>query len=203
MGGEILVRLLSATWRLNEVGAENLKEQVRSGRRKGIFAFWHRHLLSMLGCFRGFPFCVPVSEHADGEYVAQVMERFGLLAVRGSTTRGRLRLIRGLLGAIEGGRSCAITPDGPRGPCYRVQPGFILLARRTGLPVYPLGVGVGRGWELPSWDAFVIPQPLSRICVVAGEPLSPEHLANAPVRESCSELRRRLMEATERAKAEL
>lgn len=203
LAGDVAVRALSATWRLKRVDPEHLEEKVRTGRRRVILAFWHRHLLSMLGCFRGLPFCVPVSEHTDGEYVAQVMERFGLLAVRGSTTRGRLRLIRGLLKAIEGGRSCAITPDGPRGPCYHVHAGFVLIARRTGLPVYPVGLAVDRGWELPSWDAFVIPRPLTRICMVAGSPLSPARLARAPVRESCRELRQRLMEATDQARSEL
>jgi hypothetical protein len=203
VAGEAVVRVISATWRVKRVAPPNLEQRIRSGRKRVILAFWHRHLLSMLGGFKAFPFCVPVSEHADGEYVARVMERFGILAVRGSTTRGRLRLIRGLLGAVEGGRSCAITPDGPRGPCYHVHAGFVLIARRTGLPVYPLGLAVDRRWELPSWDSFVIPQPLARICVVAGEPLSPERLDETPVRESCRELRRRMMQATKRAQEEL
>ena len=203
VAGEVVVRLLSATWRLNRIDPENLERKIRSGRRRFIFAFWHRHLLSLLGCFKGFPFCVPVSEHSDGEYVARVMERFGLLAVRGSTTRGRLRLIRGLLQAIDSGRSCAITPDGPRGPCYSVQPGFILLARRTGLPVYPLGVAVDRRWELDSWDSFVIPKPFAHITVALGEPLSADKISRAAVRDSCEEMRGRLMDATEMARNNL
>ena len=201
--GEIVIRLLASTWRYVKGAPEGLEEQIRSGRKQAIFGFWHRHLLSLLGGFKGYPICVPVSEHRDGEYVAQVMERFGLLAVRGSTTRGRIRLIRGLLEAIRRGRSGAITPDGPRGPKYTVQAGFVLLGRRTGLPVYPLGIAAEKGWELNSWDAFVIPKPFTRICIVAGTPMAPEDIQDTPVRECCAEFRERLMAATQKAQEEL
>jgi len=36
-----------------------------------------------------------VSEHQDGEIVAQVLQRFGLSSVRGSTTRGGMKALRG------------------------------------------------------------------------------------------------------------
>lgn len=197
--GNVVVRLLSASWRYQVDVPRNLLLGVRNRKRTAIFAFWHRHLLALLGCFMGYPMCVPVSEHSDGEYVAQVMERAGLLAVRGSTTHGRLRLIKGLLDAVERGRSCAITPDGPVGPCYSVQPGFVLLSRRTGLPVYPVGVNVESAWKLNSWDSFLIPRPFTRISVRTGVPIAADKLRDAPVATSCLELQKRLFEVNQNA----
>lgn len=197
--GHAVVSCLAASWRLQLDMSPELLGKVARGTRKCIFLFWHRHLLSLLGCFKGYPICVPVSQHTDGEYVAQVMERCGLLAVRGSTTRGQINLIRGLLKAIENGRSCGISPDGPRGPCYSVQPGFVLLARRTGLPVFPVGVSVDRAWELNSWDSFVIPQPFSKIGVYCGKQIPAQQLKNRPIDESCDRVKTQLMDATHSA----
>jgi len=37
----------------------------------------------------------------------------------------------------ERGYDLAVTPDGPRGPCYVVQDGVMALAQVTGLPIVP------------------------------------------------------------------
>jgi hypothetical protein len=124
------------------------------------------------------------------------MERFGILAVRGSTTRNSLRLIKSLLGAVRNGRSCGITPDGPRGPAFTVQPGVILLSRHTGLPIYPVGVAVARGWVFGSWDAFILPKPFSRIAISIGNPLRPDEFTGRNYDRSCERLRRKIVEQT-------
>jgi len=169
--GALLVRAMHYTWRVDFIDPGGVAPGAKDGSRPVIAAFWHRHLLSMLAHCKGYRVCVPVSEHRDGEYVAQVMDRFGLASVRGSTTRGSLNLIRGMLTAVKGGWSPAITPDGPRGPRYSVQAGVMLLARRSRLPVHPVGIAAKRQWVLPSWDAFVIPKPWTRVAIVVGPAL--------------------------------
>jgi hypothetical protein len=197
--GGLLLRLLSATWRVTIIDADGAAASARDGSGQGIFAFWHRHLLTLLCRFRGYRIAVPVSEHRDGEFVAHVMERYGYLAVRGSTTRGSMRMLRGLLDAFADRWSCAITPDGPRGPRFTVHAGFILLARRSGLPVRPVGIAVDRAWVFNSWDAFVVPRPGTRIAIVLGPPITPDHLAGGDVDALRAEMHDALMEATSRA----
>ncbi len=199
--GAGVVRCAYATWRVRVIDPRRLEPAVRAGRTSAVVAFWHRQLLSMLARFRGTPVCVPVSEHQDGEYVARVMGRFGLRAVRGSTTRGSLRVLRGMLEEAEQGLTLAVTPDGPRGPRFSVQPGTYLLARRTGLPVYPIGVAVDRAWTASSWDAFVIPKPWARICIAIGEPLDAAQFADAEA--FCPALREAIFAATEEARRRL
>jgi hypothetical protein len=197
----VLVRLLMSTWRVEVDDPAARVSAVRRGSAQAIAAFWHRHILSLLPRFRGFPVCVPVSQSRDGEYVARVMDRFGLASVRGSSSRGGIGLLKGLLRAVDEGYSPAITPDGPRGPRYSVQPGFTLLARRTGLPVFPLGVAVEDAWVLSSWDAFVIPKPGTRVVICVGEGL---HAADyEDTEEFCRALRNALFAATERARVRL
>ena len=168
-----------------------------------IAAFWHRQMLTLLCHFRGYPYCVAVSEHRDGEYVAQVLKRHGFLPVRGSTTRGSRRLLRGLWTAMNEGWSCAITPEGPRGPKFSVQPGFIMLARRSGVPVYPVGLAVESAWVLKSWDAFVVPKPFSRIAVVLGDPIPADLLAEGSTEQLCAALKEAIERATEKARGQL
>jgi len=131
------------------------------------------------------------------------MERNGFLALRGSTSHGATRMLRGVLGAVDEGWSCAITPDGPRGPRYSVQPGFILLARRSGLPLHPLGIAVDRAWVLKSWDAFCLPKPGARIVIVVAPPMEGDDFRGRPIEEMCAELKGRIETATEEAEAEL
>jgi lysophospholipid acyltransferase (LPLAT)-like uncharacterized protein len=65
----------------------------------------------------------------------------------------------------------AITPDGPRGPRYVVQPGVIALALVTGRPI--VAVTFNMRWKIctKSWDRFQIPLPFARCEMVLKEPL--------------------------------
>ena len=193
--GAFLVRVLHATWTVTFVDPDGVAPGARDGSRPVIAAFWHRHLLSMLAHCRGYRVCVPVSEHRDGEYVAHVMERAGLASVRGSTTRGSLNIIRGLLDAAKQGWTPAVTPDGPRGPRYSVQAGVVLLARRSGLPLVPVGIAARRAWIMSSWDAFVIPKPWTRVAIVIGPMLRAG--PDTDVAAFSEELRKALFAVTE------
>ena len=65
-----------------------------------------------------------------------------------------------------------VAVDGPRGPRGGVKPGVAFLARAAGVPVYPVGVGVGCGRRLhKAWDHFLLPLPFTRAVFVVGAPL--------------------------------
>jgi lysophospholipid acyltransferase (LPLAT)-like uncharacterized protein len=61
------------------------------------------------------------------------------------------------------GGDVVITPDGPRGPVYKLQPGIIKVAQMTGAPIVPVHTQCSAYWELRSWDGFRIPKPFSTI----------------------------------------
>jgi hypothetical protein len=91
--------------------------------------------------------------------------------VRGSTKRGGEVGLLGIVRALEGGAEVAITPDGPRGPAERVQPGAVAAAQHAGVPIVPVGARVSSAWYLGSWDRMCIPKPLSVIDVRYGPPI--------------------------------
>jgi lysophospholipid acyltransferase (LPLAT)-like uncharacterized protein len=133
-----------------------------------IYAFWHENAL-MPAVFYGKGH-VLISHHADGEMITQVCKSCRLGVVRGSTTRGGIAAMMGLLEASRK-THLLLTPDGPRGPRRRVQPGIIYLASRAKLPIVPAGVGYSSCWRANSWDRFMIPRPFSTMHMVVDTPI--------------------------------
>ena len=97
------------------------------------------------------------------------MAVFGLGAVRGSSSRRGVAALIGLKRALIDGHDVCLTPDGPRGPRYQIQAGFVKLAQASGSPVVPVHVRFSSAWRLKSWDRFVIPKPFSRVVVTFAE----------------------------------
>lgn len=167
--GQGLVGSLCSTVRFERVGLEHVREG-RSGGRPVLFLLWHEHLLPLIYLHRGTGAVVLVSEHADGEYITRVMRRLGYGTVRGSSTRGGVGGLRGLVRAARVGRDLAITPDGPQGPRRVLKPGALLVAQMEGLAIIPVAVGASRAWRLGSWDRFMVPRPLTRVSIAYGTP---------------------------------
>jgi hypothetical protein len=164
------VRLLRASVRLRFHGDATIREWERT-RRRFLLAFWHRHLLLMRYAYRGDRMSVLVSRSRDGELISRVMAKLGIRTSRGSSSRGGAVGLRDLLREARSGSDIAVTPDGPRGPLREVQPGVVLAAAASGLPLVPVAMAATRAKELRSWDRMPVPMPLSRVEVVYGEPL--------------------------------
>ncbi len=135
-----------------------------------IYAFWHEAMLVPAYQYGGTPTKVLISQHSDGELISQVCRFLRFDTVRGSTTRGGVRAIREILD-LKGRYNIAVTPDGPRGPRRRVQPGLVYLAARSGMGIVPVGFACHRCWRLPSWDRFAVPWPFSPAVGIFGKPL--------------------------------
>lgn len=160
---------LFRTLSVQEAGLHHL-ENLRETDTPAIFVLWHGRLLPLIHAHRHRNTVVLVSQHRDGEYLARLLHHFGFETVRGSSTRGGVGGLKGLIRAAHQGRNLAITPDGPRGPDRELKLGALTLARMTGLPLVPVGVGVTRSWRARSWDGFLVPKPFSTVRVAYGAP---------------------------------
>lgn len=168
--GAAVIRTLRATVRLRYHDDAEVRSWERGGRRF-LLAFWHRHLLLMRYAYRGDRMTVLVSRSRDGELISRVMARLGVETSRGSSSRGGALGLRDLLRRAREGSDIAVTPDGPRGPLRRAQPGVVLAAAASGLPLVPVAIEASRARLLSSWDRMVVPLPGSRVEVVYGEPI--------------------------------
>ena len=167
--GVLRLWLGSLRYRYRPMGP-NVDPHDRALAGRYIFAMWHETLLLPIQRYARPDICVLISQHADGQLVAEICRRLQVGVIRGSTTRGGAEALRGLL---DKGRRMhlALTPDGPRGPRRQVQSGVIYLASRLGLPIVPTGFGFDQPWHAASWDRMVLPRPWSRARCVTGDPI--------------------------------
>lgn len=138
-----------------------------------IFSLWHNRMIG--GTAAAKPWLnfrsavVLTSASKDGATLAAAMECFELGAIRGSSSRRGAAALVQLKRAIEKGQHVCITPDGPKGPLYEVQPGLVKLASLSGVPIIPFLVSYEKYWQASSWDRFQIPKPFSKVKVIFGE----------------------------------
>jgi lysophospholipid acyltransferase (LPLAT)-like uncharacterized protein len=167
-----------------------------------IYAFWHRAVFASAWMWRKIGVAVMVSRSFDGEYIARTIEKFGFVAVRGSSSRGGAQGLLGLRRQLEQGTSVAFTIDGPRGPKYVAKPGPVHLSRAAGLPMAAFYVASDRAWVLKTWDAMVIPKPFSKALVrVSAKMRVPEGADDAQMKEFHGQLQAALERVTAFAEA--
>ena len=186
----LIVRSVAATIRF--------KLDDRSGYFSGapkeaiILAVWHNRLAMGLTMYERFVRCHQperklaglVSASKDGGLLARVLELFHVEAVRGSSSRRGAQALRELVGWGERGYDLAITPDGPRGPCYKVRDGVIATAQLTGLTIIPASYHLNWKITLKSWDRFQIPLPFARCDITTGRVMRVPREANDAERET-------------------
>lgn len=164
------IRALGSSLKVTVDDPDNLLEKGLG--RPVIWLFWHNRLLVMPVIFkRFFPDrhgAVLTSPSDDGEIIATVMRKFGVDAVRGSSNKRGAAALREMAALLKGGGDLVITPDGPRGPRYRLGPGALHVAGVTGAALLPFRVDYDKYWELKTWDGFRIPKPFSAAVVRVG-----------------------------------
>ena len=142
-----------------------------------IIALWHNRLfytvfsLSDHVAGRGHDVLAIISESDDAELIARCTELWGAYTSRGSSTRGGLKAIKKILKYTKLHFHPLITPDGPKGPKYKVKEGVAALARLARLPVVPMCFDADRKWVFNSWDNFIVPKPFSKVVISYGEPV--------------------------------
>ena len=164
-----------------------------------LYAFWHETLLLPAFRFGGKRSQVLISQHADGQLMAEVTRRLGFGVVYGSTTRGGVQAVRSLMAQSEAAH-LGITPDGPRGPRRHVKMGLVYLASRLGRPIVPTGFGYERPWRTQSWDRMALPRPFTRARCVTCEPIVvPPDAERDLLEEYRLYVEQRLLDVTEQA----
>src|SRR5262245_2112056 len=77
-----------------------------------IYAVWHGRILLLPWLYGARRARVLASHSRDGDLVARYISRFGLEAVRGSSSRGGAEALRLLTRSIKQGRDVVVVPDG-------------------------------------------------------------------------------------------
>jgi len=181
MLGSFYIWLVTRTTRWTVIGRDGL--DALASKPEGIICtMWHGRL------FMSPTYAPPVkrtvamiSSSHDGDLIANIVGRWGVFTVRGSTYDQTKKQSKGgseaYAGAIRelthNGSLIAITPDGPRGPRLKAQGGAAQLAFNQDAPVIAIGFSVRWGRYLGSWDRFLLPLPFGRGAIIYSEPRRP------------------------------
>jgi hypothetical protein len=160
------IRLLSRTWRVKFEDQSGVAYCDTKSTGPVVWMLWHNRLsiCSTVQKFQAIrPSVALISRSKDGEILAHCLRAFGIVPVRGSSSRGGVAALVQLKRKLEEGFDVYVTPDGPRGPRYHLQAGGIWLAQETGAALGPVAVEVSSCWRLGRWDGFIIPKPFARV----------------------------------------
>jgi len=178
-----VIRLVGSTLRMTTEDHAGILHQPHHS--PVIVAFWHNRTALMPFLYErycpGRTVVTFISRSRDGQFIADVAAHFGIRAVRGSSSRhGTSAMLGAIRAAGDQHMDLAITPDGPRGPRYRVQPGLIRLAQATRRPIVAVTYQLKWKRELSSWDRFQVPLPFSACHLITGQPIFvPENASEA------------------------
>lgn len=171
-------------------------ERLRS--TQSIVALWHNTIF--VPCYfyryviRG-KICMSMltSASKDGTMLSTVAKSYGMRTVRGSAHRRGAIGFFDMLRELREGMSMCITPDGPKGPCYKCRPGVIKLASTSGLSITPLRFKFGACLRTRTWDRFHIPLPFSRVEMEICPQISvPKDITEEDLASYCSRLEQAL-----------
>ena len=182
-----LIRTIGNTLKYRVI---NHAGMVAGSDRRHIWVFWHNRMFLIpwmrQNFFPGQPGGFLTSPSGDGEIIAQACSDFGLKPVRGSSSRGGAKAMMELAELLKTGHDLGITPDGPRGPRYRMNLGVIKLAQLTGAMILPVHVRYEKAVRLKTWDGFLLPVPFSGVEI---EFASPFTLPRRMTEEECEQRR--------------
>lgn len=179
-------RLLSRTWRFEHIGHPNGADAPVRGPL--IYAHWHGDELALVGAYAWRGMAVLSSQSRDGAIMTRFLEWFGYRVLRGSSSRGAVRGLKGLVDMVQRfDCESSLAVDGPRGPIYIVKPGILKLAQLTSGKVVPGAVAARKKIVFKkAWNRCYLPVPFSRCIIVYGAPI---HVAQDASEEELETLR--------------
>jgi len=210
LGAYIRLILATVRWRHENVACV---EPVLAGESGAIALFWHGRI----------PLCLAtapqwwrkntkamISPSADGQFIATALEMAGFPGIRISTAkkgdaqkaRQAVAALREAVNHVSEGGALVVTPDGPRGPGEVIAEGSLQIAKRSGQPVFLMGIAANPAAQMKTWDQIMWAAPFGRGAVVWDGPLYvPKDADGAQIETLIRDWSARLSAATRRAEA--
>jgi lysophospholipid acyltransferase (LPLAT)-like uncharacterized protein len=169
----IAYRLWTWSWRVETIESPGMKLALQNGERM-IFAHWHGDELCIVPLVVKFKIATMTSTSKDGQLIDFVIRKFGGATSKGSSTRGGIGALKGLIRLIRNGRNASMAVDGPKGPIYKAKPGVFELSRLAQAKIVPMGAASSNAIVFnKSWNKAKLPKPFSRVKVFFAEPMPP------------------------------
>ena len=168
------INVLCKTLRITYLNKKVIDKLEHDGKNY-VLAFWHGTMLLPWYLHRNKNFAALISKSKDGDLLCKILKRWDYNVIRGSSSVGGDVALSIMVDFAKNNSSIAITPDGPRGPAFKLKAGAVITAKKSGLPLVLLGIGFKGKKLLKSWDAFQVPFFFTRANVVFSDPIYVKH----------------------------
>ena len=160
----LLLRLWCLSLRFRVL--DQAKELMQDSPNPSVFLIWHNRLFVAAEIYRryrsGNPVYAVVSASKDGAWLSAFFLLMGIKTIRGSQNFRGTQALREIYKHLDSGKDIAITPDGSRGPIYKLKPGAVAAAKRVGSCILMTCL-FEKSKQLNSWDRFYVPMPFSKV----------------------------------------
>ncbi len=169
-----MLRLLWWSWQIRIVEPPQMKKQLENN-EPFLLAHWHGDEVALLHLVKKYRLATITSTSNDGELVTKVIRKLGGVSSRGSSTRGGVGALKGLIRLIKNNRfNAAVAVDGPKGPIHKVKPGIFEVSRLAQIPIYWVGVSSNRFHIFEkAWNKAMLPLPFAKVHIEWHGPIPP------------------------------
>ena len=165
----LYLKFVYFTSRLEFIWPKNYNKTKFLAEKGVIFAFWHNRLAIAPGIFKGHKdIYALVSPHSDGKVISAVVSQFNFGVIEGSTNKDSVIALKTIIKKLSSGSNIVITPDGPRGPIYKINSSITNISKKYNIKLIPLSCNSSRKFIFKSWDQLIIPLPFSSIRIFVG-----------------------------------
>jgi lysophospholipid acyltransferase (LPLAT)-like uncharacterized protein len=165
-------------------------------------AAWHQDVLLGPFTFRNHNVVTMVSKSDFGEIMALIARRLGFVPVRGGSSMAGAEALSEAIDYVRTHEKIffGLTVDGSRGPKYKVKKGIIVIARESGVPIYPVRCAAKRKALLGTWDNTLVGLPFNEFAYCFGNPISvPQDATDEDLDAKRQELEDELMKLVRRS----
>lgn len=175
-----IYRLISWSWRIQIHEPQKLIESTKN-KTPFILAHFHGDEIAMLFLVKRYKLATMISTSKDGEMMNTIYKLLGGKTSRGSSTRGGVTALKGLIELCKNGSNSNVAVDGPKGPIYEIKPGVFELSRLMKSEIFAGSAHCESAWRFPrSWNQTYFPKPFAKVVIYWTGPLGPITKADDP-----------------------
>jgi hypothetical protein len=172
------MRFVWLTSKIEDFTEPLLDQAMVDNPHKSISILWHQDVFMVAWAFRRLHATTIAGRGDMGDVIARMLKKCNYTTFRGGSSMAKNRQKKILTEFIEHLEkqdkfSVGITVDGSSGPIFRMKTGVIVMAMKTGAPLYIVRSWAKRRILLSNWDRTMIPLPFNRIVIACEGPFYP------------------------------
>lgn len=169
-----ILKLLWWSWSIELIEPPELLLLLKE-KKPFLLAHWHGDEIILLPLVKRYRLATITSTSKDGELMTWIVSKLGGVSSRGSSTRGGVTALRGLIKFMKKQNyNSSLAVDGPKGPIYKVKPGIFEISRLANAPIFWAGVSASHYHIFQkAWNKALLPLPFSRVKIQWFGPMKP------------------------------